>query len=141
MQIDESIKDMFTRFTDITNNLKSLGKAYTNKEMMRKILRCLPKSKWGPKVTTIEEVQDLKKLEVDVLLGKLLTHEIHLKEHEGNSSKKVIALKALKEDCTAVEEEPDDNDEEAFSLIVRGLNKMGLKEIQSKRLQPKRISI
>jgi len=47
MQSDESIKDMFTRFTDITNNLKSLGKTYTNEEMVRKILRCLPKRTIG----------------------------------------------------------------------------------------------
>ena len=55
IQIDESIKDMFTQFTDIINNLKSLGKIYTNEEMVKKILRCLPKNKWGPKVTAIEE--------------------------------------------------------------------------------------
>ena len=61
---------MFTRFTDITNNLKSLGKTYTNEEMVRKILRCLPKNKWGPKVTAIEEAQNLKTLALDDFLGK-----------------------------------------------------------------------
>jgi len=82
MQSDETIKEMFTRFIDITNNLKSLGKTYTNEEMVRKTLRCLPKRKWGPKVTVIEEAQDLKTLGLDDLLAKLLTHEIHLKEDE-----------------------------------------------------------
>jgi len=57
MQSDKTIKDMFTRFTDITNNFKSLGKTYTNEEMVRKILRYLPKNKWGPKVITIEEAR------------------------------------------------------------------------------------
>ena len=71
MQPDETIKEMFTRFTNITNNLKSLCKTYTNKEMVRKILRCLPKNKWGPKVTTIVEAQDLKTLALDDLLEKL----------------------------------------------------------------------
>ena len=117
---------MFTRFTDITNNLKTLGKTYSNEEMVRKILRCLPKNKWGPKVTAIEEAQDLKRLELDDLLGKLLTHEIHLKEDEGDSLRKGIALKASKEDGTSDEEEP--NDDDAFSLVVRDLNKMGLKK-------------
>jgi len=55
MQPGETIKEMFTQFTDITNNLKSLGKTYTNEEMVRKILHCLPKNKWGPKVTAIKE--------------------------------------------------------------------------------------
>ena len=128
MQSDESIKDMFTWFTDVTNNLKSLGKTYTNEEMVRKILWCFPKNKWGPKVTAIEEAQNLKKLKLDDLLGKFLTHEIHVKEDEGESSKKGITLKVAQENPTSEEEETNDNNEEAFSLIVRGLNKMGLKK-------------
>jgi len=94
--------------------------------MVRKILRYLPENKWDLKVTTVEEAQDLKKLELDDLLRKLLTHEIHLKEDESKSSRKWIALKMSKEDCTSDEEEP--NDEAPFSLIVRVLNKMGLKK-------------
>ena len=54
IQPDKSIKQMFTRFTDITNNLKPLGKTYANEEIIRKSLRCLPKSKWGQKVASIE---------------------------------------------------------------------------------------
>jgi len=61
---------------------------------------------------------------LDALLGKLLIHEIHLKEDEGESSKKGIALKVTQDDSTSDEEETNDNDEEAFSLIVRSLNKM-----------------
>ncbi|GAV70515.1 UBN2 domain-containing protein [Cephalotus follicularis] len=44
----ESISDMFTRFTTIINALKNLGKSYPNQELVRKILRCLPKS-WTEK--------------------------------------------------------------------------------------------
>ena len=65
MQPDETIKEMFTRFTDITNNLKSLCKMYTNEEIVRKILWCLPKNKWGPKVTAIEDAKDLNALALD----------------------------------------------------------------------------
>jgi len=100
-QPDETIKEMFTRFTDITNNLKSLGKTYTNVEMVRKILRCLPKNKRGPKITAIEEAQNLKTLALDNLLGKLMTHEIHLKEDEKEKetqSKKGVAFKTGSED-------------------------------------------
>ena len=78
MRSYETIKEMFTRFTDITSNLKSLDTTYTDEEMVRKILRRLPKNKWGPKVIAIEEAQDLKTLALNDLLGKLLTHEIHL---------------------------------------------------------------
>ena len=41
MKTDESITDMFTRFTDIIKGLKSLGKVYPNNEQVRKILRSL----------------------------------------------------------------------------------------------------
>ena len=44
MNSDESISSMFTRFTETVNSLKSLGKIYTNSELVRKILRCLPKN-------------------------------------------------------------------------------------------------
>ncbi|GAV78125.1 UBN2 domain-containing protein, partial [Cephalotus follicularis] len=48
MHDHESISDMFTRFTTIINSLKNLGKSYPNQELVRKILRCLPKS-WTAK--------------------------------------------------------------------------------------------
>ncbi|XP_038989467.1 uncharacterized protein LOC120113034, partial [Phoenix dactylifera] len=50
MKPNETITCMFTRFTDIINGLKSLGKSYTNPELVSKILRSLPKA-WEAKVT------------------------------------------------------------------------------------------
>ena len=44
MEHNESISNMFTRFTDIVNSLKSLGKDYTNSDLVRKILRSLPRN-------------------------------------------------------------------------------------------------
>ncbi|GAV76203.1 UBN2 domain-containing protein, partial [Cephalotus follicularis] len=52
MNENEDIESMFTRFTNIINALQALDKIYSNNEMVRKILRCLPSS-WIPKVTTI----------------------------------------------------------------------------------------
>ncbi|GAV74085.1 LOW QUALITY PROTEIN: zf-CCHC domain-containing protein/DUF4219 domain-containing protein/UBN2 domain-containing protein, partial [Cephalotus follicularis] len=45
---NESISDMFTRFTTIINSLKNLGKSYSNQELVMKILRFL-KSQKGKK--------------------------------------------------------------------------------------------
>ncbi|GAV91935.1 UBN2 domain-containing protein, partial [Cephalotus follicularis] len=81
MKENENISGMFVRFTNIINSLQSLNKCYTNSEMVRKILRCLPKS-WMPKVTTIEEAKDLKTLPLEELLGSLMTHEMTIKNHE-----------------------------------------------------------
>ncbi|GAV66637.1 UBN2 domain-containing protein, partial [Cephalotus follicularis] len=52
MNKNEDIKSMFSRFTSIINALQALDKTYSNSEMVRKILRCLPRS-WMPKVTAI----------------------------------------------------------------------------------------
>ena len=43
MKSDKSISEMFTKFTDIINNLKSLRKTYPNHKIVGKILKCLPK--------------------------------------------------------------------------------------------------
>ena len=91
METSETIFKMFTRFTDIINGLEFLkcllGKVYTNVKMVRKILRCLPRS-WGPKVTAIEEAKDLTKMGLDELLGSLVTHEIIMKSNEKIDEKK-----------------------------------------------------
>ncbi|GAV57958.1 DUF4219 domain-containing protein/UBN2 domain-containing protein, partial [Cephalotus follicularis] len=76
-----SISDMFTHFNTIINSLKNLGKSYPNQELVRKILRCLPKS-WTPKVTAIEEAKDLTILPLEQLIGSLMTHETTMKNRE-----------------------------------------------------------
>jgi len=47
-----TIMDMYTRFTHITNELKSSGKTFSIEELVRKILRFLPRT-WEAKVSTI----------------------------------------------------------------------------------------
>ncbi|GAV73884.1 zf-CCHC domain-containing protein/UBN2 domain-containing protein, partial [Cephalotus follicularis] len=95
---------------NIINSLQSLNKCYTNSEMVRKILRCLPKS-WMPKVTAIEEAKDLNTLPLEELLGSLMTHEMTIKNHEDDEEqekkkKKVIAFKSSTTDSS--EEDSDD---------------------------------
>ncbi|RVW51412.1 hypothetical protein CK203_097178 [Vitis vinifera] len=68
---------MITRFIDIVNGLKALGKTYKESEKMMKILRSLP-SKWDAKVTVIQKAKDLTKLHLDELIGSLMTYEINL---------------------------------------------------------------
>ncbi|GAV73049.1 zf-CCHC domain-containing protein/UBN2 domain-containing protein [Cephalotus follicularis] len=105
MHNDESISDMFTHFTTIINSLKNLGKSYSNQELVRKILSCLPKS-WTPKVTAIEEAKDLSTLPLEQLLGSLMIHETTMKNHEHVEvkKKKSIALKASKEESESDED-------------------------------------
>ena len=41
---DESITEIFTHFMDIINGQKSLGKSYSNSDLVRKIFRFLPRT-------------------------------------------------------------------------------------------------
>ncbi|GAV84509.1 LOW QUALITY PROTEIN: UBN2 domain-containing protein, partial [Cephalotus follicularis] len=133
MHDNESISDMFTRFTTIINSLKNLGKSYSNQELVRKILRCLPKS-WTPKVTAIEEAKDLSTLPLEQLLGSLMTHETTMKNHENVEvkKKKSIAFKASKEES--------ESDEDGDVALITSQFKRFLKSKKGKRLS-KRISL
>ena len=102
---------MFDCFNDIINSLKALGKTYTHPELVRKILRSLPKN-WSPIKTAIQEAKDLSILPLENLMGSLLTHEMSMREEkEGQAKKKkTIASKvaSLSNDDENEEEEDDD---------------------------------
>ena len=49
-----------TKLTKMVSNLKSLGRTYSNEEMAKKILRCLPRAKWWSNRTSDEEARNLK---------------------------------------------------------------------------------
>ncbi|GAV62783.1 LOW QUALITY PROTEIN: UBN2 domain-containing protein, partial [Cephalotus follicularis] len=90
---------------DIINALKSLGKVYTNHELVSKILRCLPKS-CEPKVTAIEEVKVLSTLPLEDLLGSLMTHERILLDKK-NFSKKQLKKFQSKGDSSKSDKEKE----------------------------------
>ena len=95
---NETITDMTNRLNALVTTLRKLGKPFTKEEVNNKILRILSKKDWESRVTSIEEVQDLANLPTDVLIGKLLTHELSIKQRgeekiEKEDKKKAIALK------------------------------------------------
>jgi len=108
---------------------------YTNEEMVRKILRCLPKNKWGPKVTVFKEAQDLQNIAQDDLLGKLLTHEIHLKEDEDEvQPKRGVAFMTITAELQSSKDESTESVEDSMTMIARGLKTM----FKSRRFDPKK---
>jgi len=113
----ESIMEMFTRFTHITNELKSLGKMFMTEDLVRKILRILPIS-WEPKVTAIQEAKRMDEILLDELIGNLQTYELrkNAQAKEEIPKGKGIALKAL-------EEEDSDLDDEDFAFMARKFKK------------------
>src|SRR5436190_5561102 len=112
MNDGESIKVMYTRFTDITNSLIGIGKTYTSVECVRKILLAL-NSDWEKKVTAIEEANDLSTLSVEDLIGNLMAYEVNLQERRKEESrKKGIAFKAI-------EENDESNEDDDLNLMTR----------------------
>ena len=113
MHDDVTISEMFTRFTNIINGLKSLGKVYPNAEMVEKILRCLPE-RWEAKATAIQEAKDLTTMTLEELLGNLMTYELNKKKinvDEGKK-KKDIALKASTKKKQSKEESSSEDEEQ-----------------------------
>src|SRR5436853_5243409 len=112
MNDGESISEMISRFTDITNTLIGLGKTYTQVEMVRKILLALT-SEWEKNVTAIEEANDLSTLSVENLIGNIMAYEVNLQERRKEESmKKTIAFKAI-------ENNDDSNNESDLNLMTR----------------------
>ncbi|GAV82542.1 UBN2 domain-containing protein, partial [Cephalotus follicularis] len=114
---------MFYRFTNIINPLQALDKTYSNSEMVRKILRCLPRT-WMPKVTAIEEAKNLNVLALEDLFGSLMTHELSMQkkdddEEKEKKKKKIIALKSSQTE----DSEDDDDDDEELAFITRRFKK------------------
>ena len=79
MKPHESIMEMTNRLNALLITLKKLGKYFSKEEVNNKILRILPKKDWESRVISIKEAQDPTILSTDVLIRKLLTHELTIK--------------------------------------------------------------
>ena len=129
MKPNESIVEMFTRFTDIINGLEGLGKMISEQDKVSKIIRYLP-PKWNSKTKVIEEAKNLKELPLEELIGSLMTYEMkivrqekEIQEEEGK--KKSIALKAQEE--KVVDETKINNMEDDIALIIKRVQKLLMK--------------
>ena len=81
MHKNDSIDDIVTRFTKITNGLTSLGDAIDNNQKVRKVIRALPPS-WEVKATTLKELNDKEEMKLIGLIKNLKTHEMEKKARE-----------------------------------------------------------
>ena len=125
MKENETIISMYTRFTNITNGLKALGRTYSNLDNVQKILRSLPMS-WDTKVTAIQETNTI--VSVDELIGSLMTYEIKMKTQESleEKPKKNMAFKSSSSSPKQNEssnEEEDNETNESVALLTRKFKK------------------
>ena len=120
----ESITKITNHLNALLTPLKKLGKNFFKEEVNNKILRILPKKNWESWVASIEEVQDLTTLSTSVLIGKLLTHELTIKQRgeeqeEKEEKKKSIALKASQEESEEETNESSSDEDTEVAMLTR----------------------
>ncbi|VFQ68269.1 unnamed protein product [Cuscuta campestris] len=137
MKENEKIEEMFERFSNIINPLNLLGKTYTDRELVRKVLRSLS-PKWRSKVDAIEEGRDFQTTTYDALRGNLITYETtQLSKVVEERNKRSIALPATTSTHNNIDDEDDDSDDTDLGLFVRKFKKMMLKKGAKKNTPPK----
>jgi hypothetical protein len=77
MKEDETVGKYFLRIEEMVNAMKELGEKIEEPSLIQKILRSLP-DRFNLKVSAIEELNDLKTLEFDQLLGTLTAYEMRI---------------------------------------------------------------
>ncbi|GKV38984.1 hypothetical protein SLEP1_g46830 [Rubroshorea leprosula] len=124
---------MYTSLNDIVTNLKALGKVYPPQEVVRKVLKSLPKN-WEAKKTAIEESKDLNTLKLKDRIGKLMTYEIEVQVDGGvvvvEKKKKDVAFKASNQKDKSDDDASDG--ENISALISREVRRFMKKNIKSK---------
>lgn len=100
----ETIFEMNSRFTSITNELRFLGESIHVSKKVKKMLKVLPKY-WESNVDSITETKDLMTLPMDKLIGNFQTSDLNKKQgtttKEGKKDKSI----ALKTSSREVNEE------------------------------------
>ena len=87
MQANERITFWFDRYTIIVNQLNQLGRVIPKDEMVKRLLRSLPKS-WKSTVVAIGEVKDLNKISLDEICSSFLTYEQEVKQIDEKRKRK-----------------------------------------------------
>ena len=77
MNEDENVNKYLLRIEETVNAMKGLGKNINEASIVQKILRSFPKI-FNPKISAIEELNDLKTLPIDQILGTLTAYEIRI---------------------------------------------------------------
>jgi hypothetical protein len=91
MKEEEDIVAFFQQVDEIVNIIKVLGEEIQEPIIVQKVLRSLP-MRFDPKISSLEEREDLTTLSIDELHGILTTYEMRTKQD--NPSRKEANLKA-----------------------------------------------
>jgi hypothetical protein len=101
MEEDEIVGKYFLRVEEMVNAMKALGETIDEPSLVQKILRSLP-DRFNPKVSAIEELNDLKTLGFDQLLGTLTAYEMRIVKDKPTSRE--ASFKADKNEDSELDE-------------------------------------
>jgi hypothetical protein len=116
MKEDETIGKYFLRVEEMVNAMKALGETIEEPSLVKKISRSLP-DRFNPKVSTIEELNDLKTLEFDQLLGTLTHYEMRIVKDKPTSRE--ASFKADKNE----DSEPNEIEAKFLKRLKKGSDK------------------
>jgi hypothetical protein len=116
MKEDETVGKYFLRVEEMVNAMKALGETIGEPSLVYKILRSLP-DRFNPKVSSIEELNDLKTLQFDQLLGTLTAYEMRIVKDKPTS--KEASFKADKNE----DSELDEIEEKIVKRLKKGSGK------------------
>ena len=119
MKEDESFDEFYPKLKDIVNSAFNLGEVILKPNIVKKVLRSLPK-RFHAKITAIEESKDIDKIPLTELVGNLQTYELGLTRIGKSSKGKTLALKVKSSDT---DEFSDDEDFKMKSYITRQFKK------------------
>lgn len=115
---EESIQDMYTRFSAIVNEIYSLGELIPIGKAIRKLLSILPKP-WESKVEVITKTRDLDMLTMDELIRNLLTYKLK------KNQEKELNDKCKEKNLVHKATEKDDYEEENIALVTKCMLRKG----------------
>ena len=92
MQANENITQWFDRYTTIINQLNQLGKIIPEDELVKRLIKSLPKT-WRSTVVVIREAKYLNKISLDEICGYLFTYKQEMNQMEEKEKKVAVDKK------------------------------------------------
>ena len=130
MKEDETFGELGTKLSEIVISMQGIGEKVFEVRVVEKILRSLPPH-FDPKIIVVEESNDVKLLDVDELVGSLITYKCR----RFSPKDKRIARKTTKKEKEVVHEKSIDDesfDSKPITMLTRNFQKY-LKNVKRTR--------
>ncbi|KZV21839.1 hypothetical protein F511_06549 [Dorcoceras hygrometricum] len=127
MKDGETMTEFDERFSEIVIELNSLGKEYSNRELVLKVMRALPRE-WDVKTMAMRESKDLNNLDLHDLFANLKAYEFELETRSEAPSTsqptKALAATTTTEQCSpSTSKSADQLSDDVMSLFVKKFGK------------------